>query len=74
MKASEFDKKFDDGENILLRIGCQSITPSGRRNQAHQCGFPSLDGGIYGSRSATPGGNPPIDYQNVVGRTIKQVE
>ena len=67
MKASEFDKNFDDGENILAELDVSRARRPGEETRRINCRFPRLDGGVPGPRSETPWGNPPIDYKNVVG-------
>ena len=43
IRASEFDRKFDDGESILEYLDLNSITKPGNKPKRISIDFPSMD-------------------------------
>ena len=44
MKAHEFDRAFDDGEDVSAHLDWSRAAPSQSGDQAGQCGLPGLGG------------------------------
>ena len=43
MKAKDFDKRFDEGENILDHVDLSKAKRITQGQKKGQCGFPHLD-------------------------------
>jgi len=65
MKSEEFDRAFDDGEDVTSQLDMSAARRPGLEQRRVNVDFPRVDDRVPGPGGAAPWSQPPVDHQGL---------